>query len=176
MWFELNKDWFKNFLVKYIIILFIFFMQIYKVNSLEFACQFEEVYSEGQVQQGSFLIKNENLRYEYFDQNLFTIIHKNGQTTISKNTDRKYINEYDENNNLINHLITITDDYPFFKDVYLINEYKIILEKSKNSDFIKRLAIVSNQLNLSIFFQNCRNKEILDLYFQHYPYFKFKFL
>ena len=162
--------------MKYIIILFIYFFQIYNGNSLELACQFEEVYSEGQIQQGSFLIKNDNLRYEYFDRNLFTIIHKNGQTSISKNSDRKHIDDYDKNNNLINHLITIADDHPFFKNEYNINEYKIILEKSENTNFIKRLAIVSNQINLSIFFQNCRNKEILDLYFQHYPYFKYKFL
>jgi len=155
--------------------LIIFFTSIYQALSLEFACKFEEVYVDGYTQQGLVLIKKNNLRYEYFDKNLFTIIHKNGDTSISKNTNRKQISSFDEKNNLINHIISITKDYPFFEKVYFINDFKIIVENSSEIDFIKRLAIISDNLNLSIYFQNCRSAEILDLYFQHNPYFGYSF-
>ena len=152
--------------------LIIFFTSIYQALSLEFACKFEEVYVDGYTQQGLVLIKKDNLRYEYFDKNLFTIIHKNGDTSISKNTNRKQISSFDEQNNLINHIISITKDHE--KD-YFINDFKIIVENSSEIDFIKRLAIISDNLNLSIYFQNCRSAEILDLYFQHNPYFGYNF-
>ena len=38
------------------------------------SCNFEEVYGNGDTQQGIFLLKNQNLRYEYYDNDLFTII------------------------------------------------------------------------------------------------------
>ena len=155
--------------------LIIFFTNIYQALSLEFACKFEEVYLDGYTQQGLVLIKKDNLRYEYFDKDLFTIIYKNGVTTISKNTDRKQISSFDEENNMIQHIISITKDHPFFEKDYFINDFKIIVENSSDIDFIKRLAIVSDNLNLSIYFQNCRSVEILDLYFQHNPYFGYSF-
>ena len=150
-------------------------MSFSKLMALEFACNFEEVYADGQTQQGTVLIKNENIRYEYLDKNLYTIIYKNGETTISTNTNRKQANTFNQNDNLIRHLIEITQDYPLLKNVYNINDFRIIVEKSNEINFIRRLAIASNDLNLSIYFQNCRSGEILDLYFQHYPYFRFGF-
>ena len=142
---------------------------------LEFACKFEEVYLDGQTQQGIVLIKNKSIRYENLDNNLFTIIYKKGGTTISTNNNRKKIDSYDQENNLINHLILITQDYPFFKKNYVMNDFKIIVDNSSDTNFIRRLAIISNDLNLSIYFQDCRSEDILDLYFQHHPYFGYKF-
>lgn len=161
--------------MKFILTIIIFFGNIYHLLAIEFACNFEEVYKDGFTQQGLVLLKKDSLRYEYLDKNLFTIIYKNGETTISKNNNRKQINSYDVENNLINHLVKITKDHPFFEKNYIINDYKIIVEKSSNIDFIKRLAIVSDDLNLSIYFQNCKSGEILDLYFQHSPYFRYNF-
>ena len=157
------------------IALIIFFTNVYQALSLEFACKFEEVYIDGYTQQGLVLIKKDNLRYEYFDKNLFTIIHKNGDTSISKNNNRKEVSSVEEENNLINHIIRITKDHPFFEKDYQINDFKIIVENSSKNEFIKRLAIVSDNLNLSIYFHNCRSLEILDLYFQHNPYFEYNF-
>ena len=37
---------------------------------------FEEVYQSSEVQQGVFLIKDRMLRYQYYNQDLFTIIVK----------------------------------------------------------------------------------------------------
>ena len=33
--------------------------------AVEVSCKFEEVYGNGDTQQGIFLLKNQNLRYEY---------------------------------------------------------------------------------------------------------------
>ena len=58
--------------MKYLLTLIsIFFNSIY---ALEFSCLFEEVYQDGQVQQGTFIIKNKT-RYQYEDKNLYTIIY-----------------------------------------------------------------------------------------------------
>ena len=153
----------------------LFFSLFYSYTSLgfEFACKFEEVYIDGNTQQGLMLIKKNKLRYEYSDENLFTIIHKNNNTTISKNNNRKQIDNYEGDNNLIDHFMSITNDFPNLKEVYNINNFKIIVENSNLNNFIKRLAVVSDDINLSIYFQNCESGEILDLYFQHNPYFRF---
>ena len=158
------------------LILFFYIFYSYQALGFEFACNFEEVYIDGQTQQGLMLIKKNKLRYEYIDKNLFTIIHKNNNTTISKNTNRKHVNDYEGDNNLIEHLISITNDFPNFKEVYNINNFKIIVENSSLNDFIKRMAVVSDDINLSINFLNCKSVEILDLYFQHNPYFRFSHL
>ena len=154
-------------------ILFVSLFYSYTSLGFEFACKFEEVYIDGNTQQGLMLIKKNKLRYEYSDENLFTIIHKNNNTTISKNNNRKQIDNYEGDNNLIDHFMSITNDFPNLKEVYNINNFKIIVENSSLNDFIKRIAIVSDDINLSIYFQNCKKGEILDLYFQHNPYFRF---
>ena len=40
-------------------------------------CQFEEVYQNGETQQGQIFLSDEKLRYEYFDKNLFTLLFVN---------------------------------------------------------------------------------------------------
>ena len=156
---------------RYTLLFFFFFS--YQALSFEFACKFEEVYIDGNTQQGLILIKKNKLRYEYNDKNLFTIIHKDDITTISKNNNIKHVDIYQAENNLISNLINITKDFPNLKEEYNINNFKIVVENSSLNNFIKRVGILSDELNLSIYFQNCRTREILDLYFQHNPYFRF---
>ena len=43
--------------------------------SLEIDCNFEEVYTSGEIQNGVLLYKNK-MRYEYYDH-LYTLIYKN---------------------------------------------------------------------------------------------------
>ncbi len=155
------------------LILFFYLFYSYQAFGFGFACKFEEVYIDGQTQQGLLLIKKNKLRYEYSDKNLYTIIHKNNNTTISKNNNRKQVDNYEGEKNLIDHLMSITNEFPNLKEIYNIKKFKIIVENSSLNDFIKRIAIVSDDINLSIYFQNCKKGEILDLYFQHNPYFRF---
>ena len=58
------------------IILFsaIFFLLNINLSANSLYCEFEEVYQNGDYQQGLLLMKDGNLRYEYFDENLYTIL------------------------------------------------------------------------------------------------------
>ena len=40
-------------------------------------CNFEEVYKNGQIQQGFFLLKDKELRYEYTNHDLYKIFFLN---------------------------------------------------------------------------------------------------
>ena len=62
-------------MIKFLI--FLQFILVSNLYSLELKCTFEEVYSDGSVQNGFFLIKDNKLRYEYNSENLFTIFHNN---------------------------------------------------------------------------------------------------
>ena len=70
-----HKSWFINFqMIKLIIYLIIFFYSNL-LFALEVKCNFEEVYQDGQMQQGMLIMKNDLLRYQYFSTDLFTIFH-----------------------------------------------------------------------------------------------------
>ena len=45
----------------------------FSLNSLEFSCDFEEVHANGTVNQGIVLLKQDKLRYEYLNKDLFII-------------------------------------------------------------------------------------------------------
>ena len=62
--------------MKKLIVLFLIYVNF--SYALEVTCNFEEVYTDSGVQQGIFLLKDQNLRYEYYDSDLFTIIVRNG--------------------------------------------------------------------------------------------------
>ena len=141
---------------KYILLLLIFLPA--HLYSLELSCRFEEVYKDGLTQQGFFLMKEGKFRYEYLDQNLFTIIIK----------DNKYYL-------VANHqLSSVLLDFPNINEVYEREEYTYLIEKSSN-DFIKRIAIKSQDINMSINFLNCQFKDIHDKFFIHFPLMPYKF-
>ena len=60
-------------MIKFKVIVFV--VLFYKnLFSIELACNFEEVYQNGEIQQGIILIKDDKLRYQYNSKNLYTII------------------------------------------------------------------------------------------------------
>ena len=77
-------------MIKFLIFLHLFLVS--NLYSLELKCTFEEVYSDGSVQNGFFLIKDKKLRYEYNSDNLFTIFHNNERFFLVKNNDKEIIN------------------------------------------------------------------------------------
>ena len=44
------------------------------LSALELHCKFEEVYQDNQQQNGLILIKNDHLRYQYYDSKLYTCL------------------------------------------------------------------------------------------------------
>ena len=153
------------------LILFIFFPLNF-LFALEVKCNFEEVYQNSEVQQGIFLIKDKMLRYQYFDKDLFTIISKNSNFYLINNSS-KTVHKINEKTKYIETLIKIISDFPHIKEAYNSTEMNIKIEKSQN-DFIKRVSVHSEELNLSINIMNCKFKEIKKVYFRHFNFEEYK--
>ena len=151
--------------------LLIFLLQINLAHSIEAVCDFEEVYSNSQTQQGLFILKNEKLRYEYFDKKLFTIIAKNEKFYLINQTHKNNVSKIDKNTEILEILMSIASEYPDLKSSYNYNNIKIIIEKSSNN-FIKRVSINSEDVNVSINLMNCKFESINDKYFNHFNFEK----
>ncbi len=152
-------------------ILLIFFLQINAAFGIEVSCNFEEVYGNGEVQQGFFFIKNQSLRYEYFDKNLFTIIAKDGNFFLINQTHKNNVSRINNNTEILEMIMNIAAEYPNLKNKYNYNNTNIIVEKSSNS-FIKRVSINSENLNVSINVINCKFETIHNKYFNHFNFEK----
>ena len=119
-----------------------------------------------------FLIKDKMLRYQYFDKDLFTIISKNNNFYLINNSS-KTVHKINEKTKYIETLIKIISDFPHINDVYNSTEMNIKIEKSQN-EFIKRVSVHSEELNLSINIMNCKFKEIKKVYFRHFNFEEYK--
>ena len=148
--------------------LIIFTFISFKVSASEFKCNFEEVYSNGEIQPGLLLIKKDKLRYEYLKKELFTLLFVNNKIFSIDNRDRKKAHVIEDQNNLINDIMKIYADFPNIKKSYVKNGKVFDIEISKEN-FIKRLAIKSNSLNLSIYFFDCLRGDIENKYFNFNP-------
>ena len=153
------------------LILFIFFPLNFSF-ALEVKCNFEEVYQNSDIQQGIFFIKDRMLRYQYYDQDLFTIISKNNNFYLVNNRS-KTVQKINEKTEYLETLIKIISDFPNINDTYKSTNMTIKIEKSK-SQFIKRVSINSEELNLSINIMNCKYKEIKKIYFRHFNFEEYK--
>ena len=153
-------------------ILLIFFIHINSICALEIACNFEEVYQNGDSQSGVILIKNDSLRYQYDKKNLYTIIYKNLNILAVDNT---YFNisKIEDSSEKISTLNQIFNDYPDFKEEYNKEDLMIKIEKS-NLKFIRRIAIQSPEANLSINLYNCEFTSISDKFFDHFNFIKYE--
>ena len=153
-------------------IVLIFFMNINSLFALEIACNFEEVYQNGDNQIGIILIKNEKIRYQYQSKNLYTLILKDKNILMIDNT---YFNvqKVNDRTEKINTLIEIFNDYPNFQNEYIKKDLNIKIEKSK-INFLKRIAIQSPEANLSINLFDCELTDISDEFFDHFDFIKYK--
>lgn len=149
-------------------LIFIIFFPINSLFAFEVTCNFEEVYSNSEVQQGVFLIKDDMLRYQYYDQDLFTIIAKNNKYFLINNIS-KTVQRINEKTESLDILMDIISDFPELDSVYERNDLIIKLEKSSD-EFIKRVSINSKEANLSINMINCRYDEIEKKYFRHFNF------
>ncbi len=158
-------------MIKYFLALFLIFSSS---NALEIKCDFEEVYSDGSVQNGFFLLKNKMLRYQYSNMDLFTLFHKKDQFYLVKNNNLDQIQKLTDNLDVAKELIKISSEYPNIEPEYVNNEMIIKLERQISNNFYKRISINSKKLNMSIYFNECSQIQINKRYFNHKPYFEFK--
>lgn len=123
------------------------------------------------MQFGKVWYQNKNLRYQYSNKNLFTII-KNKQGTFIINNNNLVFREY-EDSNFIAELNNIIAKKPYVDGVYYNKEAKFVIERQNDDrELIKRISINSSQLNLSIYFKDCIKSKVDDRYFKHSPFFK----
>ena len=146
----------------------IIFFPINFLFAFEVTCNFEEVYSNSEVQQGVFLIKDDMLRYQYYDQDLFTIIAKNNKYFLINNIS-KTVQRINEKTESLDILMDIISDFPELDSVYERSDLIIKLEKSSD-EFIKRISINSKETDLSINIINCRYDKIEKKYFRHFNF------
>lgn len=153
-------------------ILLIFFININSICALEIVCNFEEVYQNGDSQSGVILIKNDNLRYQYDKKDLYTLIYKKTNVLVVDNT---YFNvsKINDNAEKISTLNQIFNDYPDFKMEYEKKDLNIKIEKS-HLNFIKRIAIQSPEVNLSVNLYDCEFTSISDKFFDHFNFIKYE--
>ena len=156
---------------------FFYFLVIFSIinslNAKNVSCEFEEVYQNGDTHQGFFLLDNNQLRYEYYDVNLYTLLYLNEKMYISNNGERNKIQLLNDKNDLIPELIDIYTKYPKIKSKYKFKNYDIKIEK--NNIFIKRLVIKSSELNLSIYLINCNFNSIEKKYLNFNPILPYVF-
>ena len=150
-------------------LLIIFFLQINLSHGFEVKCNFEEVYGNGEVQQGFFFFKNQKLRYEYSNKNLFTIIAKNEKFFLINQAHKNNVSKLNNNTEILEMFMNIAREYPNLKNKYIYNNTNVIVEKSSKG-FIKRVSINAEQVNVSINLINCVFEDIHDKYFNHFNF------
>jgi len=150
-----------------LLFLLILFFPI-RLFALEIKCDFEEVYKNGETQQGFFLLKDKDLRYEYFSKSLYTLLYLDNRLFVTENNNRKKTQIIENRNTVLPNIMKIYDDYPNIKDNYFTNGYEIKVNLN-NNNFIKRISINSIDLSLSIYLLNCQKKDLADEYFDFNP-------
>ncbi len=155
--------------MKKLVLLFSFYLN--SLFAIEVTCNFEEVYKNGEVQEGILMLHDNLLRYQYTKDNLFTIISKKNQFYLIRN-DSKVVQKLSKNTESLKNFIILASDYPDINEIYQDNDLLIKVEKSEVA-FIKRLSIQSNDVNLSVNFFNCKFEPINKKYFRHFNFVEY---
>ena len=135
-------------------------------------CQFEEVYQNGDIQQGIILIKDNDVRYQYNDVDLYTIIVK-GENFILIDNKYKNLQTLNENIDIFKILVDALKNYPNIENQYK-NENALVNIERSSSSFIKRISLISKDVNLSLNFMDCVELNINNEYFNYFDFKIFK--
>lgn len=156
---------------KILLYLFPFILLISKnLIAMDIMCNFEEVYQNGDIQNGHLLIKNNKIRYEYLDKSLYTIIYDQNILVAILNRDRNNRQNLQKSKDLFDVMNNIFNSYSDIQNSIEYKDYSITLERSLIYDFFKRLYIKSPDLNLSIYLNDCQFKTLDSSYFRYYPF------
>ncbi len=147
------------------------FFYSHSLFALEFKCKFEEAYSNGEINTGVVLFKNGDLRYQYNDSRLFTIFINNNGNFLYQHSNKK-IKKISKNLQLLKTIMDLAEKYPDIPLNINDNNHEVNIELSKTSNFIKRIAINSNRVNLSLYLKDCNlDKPINSIFFKTNPVF-----
>ena len=146
----------------------------FSLNSLEFSCDFEEVHANGTVNQGIVLLKQDKLRYEYLNKDLF-IIFVDGKETYLFDKKKQKVKNIKQNLDAIQIIMKLADKFPNIENDFEENNIKIQIEFNQNNNFIKRISIDSKRARLSLYLNNCLlDKPINNIFFKFNPVFKYR--
>mgnify|MGYP005641128341 FL=1 len=155
-----------------ILIILSFFISS-SLQALEFSCDFEEVHSNGTVNQGLVLLKKDKLRYEYLDNDLFIIFVDGAEIYIFDKKKQKTKN-IKQNLEVIEIIMQLANQYPDIKKSYNEKGVKIKIENNQKDEFIKRISIDSKRARLSLYFKNCiLDKPVNNIFFKFDPVFEY---
>ena len=157
-----------------LVFFFLSFLFFKNTSALEIFCKFEEVYQNGEIQQGIFLVKDDKFRYEYNSKDLYTIIHNQNIFLLIENIDTTKYFKIDKDTEVLESMLTIINDYPDFKKNYYLKNASLRVELNKE-DFIKRIVLLSDKVNLSVYINDCEFSTIENIYFSYSPFFKYKY-
>lgn len=158
--------------MKYFISILIFICINFSANAFSLKCHFEEVHQNGDLNHGIFFLKNEELRYEYFDKNLFTILYANKKLFVIENNKNRKAQLIENQDPIIISLLEIYKDFPDIQNLYQKNDSKLIIEKNSNN-FIKRIGVLNNEMKFSIYFNDCADIELNDGLFDFNPFIEY---
>ena len=159
-------------MIKYF--LFLFFFATAHAENISYQCKFEEVHNSGEIHQGILLISNKKLRYEYSNENLYTLIHKKNSLYLIRNSQSDFYEKIQKNKILFDLIISVFNDYPDFKKNYKQDKHTLIIEKTHKNNFLKRIGIITPQQKLSVYLNDCLYKDIEDKFFSFSPFFEYK--
>ena len=161
----MNKIFYFSFLV------FIYFSNL--LNALEISCSFEEVYKNGETNNGFLLINGSNFRYEYFKDNLYGLILTKNELFYFEKKNMSNVRKTNQNKSLVISLLNIFETFPNISESYSIDGMNIGVKKNSSKNFIHRISIQSNKINMSIFFYDCKNTLIDNLFFKTSPVIRY---
>ena len=141
-------------------------------NAVNIQCNFEEVYSDGTQQQGLLITKNNLIRYEYIDNNLFTIFFDSQNFYMVKHNQKNNFYKIDKDKGFISLLSNIINKYPNIEDTFEYDGTKVKLEKSRTSNFYRKITILNHNINFVVYFNYCSEIDIHDRYLRFSPYFE----
>lgn len=148
-----------------------FFSQ--SVLSIELKCDFEEVYKNGEINQGKIMIRSDLFRYQYKKNNLYTLILNKKGLFLKDNFGDRPAQRINQNSEIIKNVIDAAYNYPNIEKEYIRDNLHISIEDGFEKKFIKRLAIRSDKVNMALYFNNCDYLKINSLYFDHENFIRF---
>ena len=87
-----------------------------------------------------------------------------------QNSDKTKFFKINNNSEILEGIVSIIEDYPNIEKEYYIDRSTIKVEYSATKKIIKRIIILSNEVNMSVYFQECKNPDIKDFYFSWSPF------
>lgn len=158
----------------YFYLIVLFFLKTINSFAFEGECLFEEVYKNGEIQNGLLLISDQEIRYEYFNNNFFTIIYSEGNFYLISNNDRENFEKInDQRLNVFQNLVNIVQSYPNINKHMTVDGLDLLIEDSQDKVIPKRIVVKSSKVNLSIYLNQCKEKPISKLFFKFNPIFEY---